>query len=192
MYESLFAALQQFTAVPDAELAKARGLFCPVQFDKGIFVVRAGETPDTIAFVVSGLLRLFYNDADGKEFTKSFCTENSFLASYSSLLLNKPSRIFIETLEESTLLIANYADYQTLADEHPCWQIINRKLAEMLFIKKELRESELVLDDATTRYRNFQAEYPGLENRVKQYHIASYLGITPVALSRIRKQLDQN
>ena len=189
MYAQLLQVLQNMTAVPEEELAKVKSLFQPVYIAKEQFVVRAGDTPDTIAFVVSGLLRLFYNDADGKEFTKSFCVENNFLASYSSLLLNRPSRLYIETLEDSTLLVANYADYQALAEEHACWRIINQKLAEMLFIKKELRESELVLDDATTRYRNFQKEYPGLENRVKQYHVASYLGITPVALSRIRKQL---
>ncbi len=63
------------------------------------------------------------------------------------------------------------------------------KTAEWLYVKLDQRESELLLDDAATRYLKFLAEYPGLVHRVKQYHIASYLGITPESLSRIRAQL---
>jgi CRP-like cAMP-binding protein len=71
-------------------------------------------------------------------------------------------------------------------------QQLNCKIAESLFIKKERREATLLLDDAKTRYLNFLEEYPGLETRLKQYHIASYLGITPVSLSRVRAQLKLN
>ena len=66
------------------------------------------------------------------------------------------------------------------------WERLGRLLTEQLYIKKEQREAEFLLDDAPTRYRNFQKQYPGLEDRLPQYHVASYLGITPVALSRIR------
>jgi CRP-like cAMP-binding protein len=131
---------------------------------------------------------LYYLDATGTEWTKSFCVAGNVVAAYSALLRGEPSRLYIQALEPSTLLIADFAAYQTLTLEHPCWQIVNCKLAESLFIKKEQRESELLLDDAPTRYQKFLDEYPGLEARVKQYHIASYLGITPVSLSRIRAQ----
>jgi CRP-like cAMP-binding protein len=131
---------------------------------------------------------LYYRDARGTEWTKAFCLAGTVVAAYSALLRGEPSRLSIQALEPSTLLVADFDSYQTLTAEHPCWQIVNRKLAEGLFIKKEQRESELLLDDASTRYQNFLDEYPGLEARVKQYHIASYLGITPVSLSRIRAQ----
>ena len=67
-----------------------------------------------------------------------------------------------------------------------CWQIVARKLAEMVFILKEKREAELLLSDAQERYQQFLADYPNLEKHIAQYHIASYLGITPESLSRIR------
>ena len=189
MMESLIQVLQTFTAVPDSEIKKAQQIFRPLSLQKGTNYVQAGDIPQTLGFVVNGLLRLFYIDEEGNEFNKSFCMENSFVAAYSSLLLQEPSRLFIETLEDTHLLVATHTDYVTLTDGHICWQIVNRKLAESLFIKKEKRESELLLDDATTRYLTFLAEYPGLEKRLKQYHIASYLGITPIALSRIRTKL---
>lgn len=177
------------TPIPTGELKKAEAIFHPLRLDKGHFFVRAGATPQTLGFVISGLLRLYYIDKEGNDFTKSFCMENSFVAAYSALLLAEPSRLFTETVEDTVLLAANYDAYNTLSNGHHCWQIINRKLAETLFIKKEKRESELLLDDATSRYLKFLADYPGLEARLKQYHIASYLGITPVTLSRIRAQL---
>ncbi len=190
MYKQFHQVLQSITPVPDNELKKAEKIFHPAQLEKGSFFVQAGEVPQTLGFVISGLLRLYYIDGSGNEFTKSFCIENSFVAAYSALLLREPSRLFVETVEDSLLLVAKYDTYQTLSSEGNCWQIINRKLAETLFIKKEKRESELLLDDATTRYLRFLTEYPGLETRLKQYHIASYLGVTPVTLSRIRMQLN--
>lgn len=189
MVDQFRQVIQSFTAVPESEWAKTQQLFKPVSLNKGDFFVRAGEIPKTLGFVVTGLLRLFYIDINGTEFNKSFSAENGFIAAYTGLLLQEPSRLFIEALEDSQLLVADYAAYLTLAEGHNCWQIINRKIAENLFIKKEKRESELLLDNATTRYLTFLDEFPSLENRLRQYHIASYLGITPVALSRIRTQL---
>ncbi|MCP4271690.1 MAG: Crp/Fnr family transcriptional regulator, partial [Gammaproteobacteria bacterium] len=86
------------------------------------------------------------------------------------------------------LLICDLAPVVNLFDQHRCWEKLGRLLAEQLYIKKETREAEFLLDDAETRYLNFQTNYPGLEDRLTQYHVASYLGITPVMLSRIRRR----
>ena len=105
------------------------------------------------------------------------------------MLLRQPSRLFIQALEDAKLLIADYSAYRLISESHASLQQLNCKIAELLFIKKEKRESTLLLDDAKTRYLSFLEEYPGLEVRLKQHHIASYLGMTPVTLSRIRTQL---
>lgn len=191
MVDQLIRLLQKITPIPAREREKAAAIFRPLEVPKGGFFMRAGEVPNNLGFVISGLLRLFYIDREGNDFTKSFCAESGFVAAYSALLLKEPSRLFIEALEDSTILVAEYEAFQRLTAGHPCWQAVNRYMAETLFIKKERRESELLLDDATTRYLNFQKEFPGLEPRIKKYHIASYLGITPVTLSRIRTQLKQ-
>jgi CRP-like cAMP-binding protein len=184
--------LQALAAIPDAELAAVLRLFQPIHIAKDGFFVRAGERPSTIGFLVAGLLRLYYLDEDGNEWTKSFCVEGEFIGAYRALLENAPSQLFIQALEPTTLLVASYAAYQERSDQHICWQIVNRKLIERLFVKKEQRESAFLLDDATTRYQTFLAEYPSLEQRVKQHQIASYLGITPVSLSRLRAQLKRS
>ncbi|AUT03391.1 cyclic nucleotide-binding protein [Nostoc sp. CENA543] len=191
-YLRLSNVLPTLVEMPADELAKLNYVFQEITLNTGEFLVRAGEIPARIAFVVSGLLRLYYVNSAGSEFTKSFCPENHFVTAYSALILKQPAQFFIEALEDSLLLVADYSQYAQLCTENSCWQTINYKLVEALFIKKEKREAELLLDDATTRYQKFLTEYPYLETRVKQYHIASYLGISPVSLSRIRKNLQLN
>lgn len=185
----LIRLLQSLVTLPEDEAIKAAQLFQVCSLKRGEFFVRAGDVPKNIGVIISGILRLYYIDCNGNEYTKSFCIENSFVAAYSALLLKQPSRLSIQALEDTKLLTVDYATYRSLSENHTCWQNLNCKIAETLFIKKEKRESALLLDDAKTRYLSFQAEYPGLEARLKQHHIASYLGITPVTLSRIRAQL---
>ncbi|MBC8161210.1 MAG: Crp/Fnr family transcriptional regulator [Roseiflexaceae bacterium] len=185
----LAAVISALADVPADQLAKASAIFHPRRVERGTMLLHAGDVPHTLLFVVSGLLRLFYLDTAGNEFTKSFCDTNDLVSAYSALLLGTPSRLFIDALEDTTLLVAEYSDYQALSAQHPCWARVNQKRAELLFIKKEQRESALLLDDAQTRYQQFLSEYPDLDRRVKQHHIASYLGITPVSLSRIRARL---
>jgi len=181
--------LQKLTAIPDYEIQPVVSLFQPLDLRKNEHFVEAGQTSTTLAFVVHGVMRLYYISEAGEEFTKEFCGENEFVAAYSALLLSKPSRLYIQALEDTKLLIVPFRHYQSLTEGRLCWEIINRKLVEALFIKKEWRVSSLLLEDAQTRYLNFLAENPGLESRVKQHHIASYLAITPVSLSRIRAHL---
>jgi CRP-like cAMP-binding protein len=181
--------LSQLVSPPDHELDEFLKLFQIRSIEKGAYFVRAGDRSTELAFVNAGLLRFFYQTTDGKEFNKSFVAENQFTAAYSAFLTDMPARFSIQALEECHLLICDLHMVVNMFDRHDCWERLGRILAEQLFIKKEAREAEFLLDDAETRYRNFQKQYPGLEGRVAQYHVASYLGITPVALSRIRKKL---
>src|SRR6266700_8290321 len=166
-YEQFAHFLRSLADIPDAEMEKAAEIFRPTSFPKGAFLVRAGKVPQTLSFVVSGIVRLYYITPTGVEVTKSFRTENYFVAAYSALLQGIPSRMFIQTLEPTSLLMAPYRSYQTLASGHPCWQTVDLKTAEWLYVKLDQRESELLLDDAATRYLKFLAEYPGLVHRVK-------------------------
>ena len=188
-HAALAATLRSLADIPEDELVAVLPLFHPQHVTAGGFLLHAGETPTTLAFLHAGLARLLYIDEAGNEFTKSFCAENGFLGAYSALLRREPSRLFIQALEDCELLVADYAAYTAHAADRLCWQTVNRLLAEALFIKKEQREASLLLDDATTRYQQFLAANPELAERVQLQHIASYLGITPVSLSRIRAQL---
>jgi CRP-like cAMP-binding protein len=187
-YISLKSVIERLVAPPADQWPGFQALFQTRSLGKGEFFIRAGQPSGSLAFINAGLLRFFYETGDGKEFNKSFSRENDFAGAYSAYLTRSPSRFGIQALENSHLLVAKFDAIVGLFDRHACWQRLGRLLAEQLYIRKEQREAEFLLDDALTRYRNFQAQYPGLESRVTQYHVASYLGITPVALSRIRKK----
>lgn len=191
-YKSLIHTLVSLTEIPTDEIDKIEKLFYPVKISKGDYFVKNGDLSKTIGFIVSGLFRYFYSDKNGIEYTKYFASENNFVISYSSLLLSRPSRFSIEALENSEILCIRYSDWLNLVDGNICWQIVTRKVIEKVYVIKEIRESELLLEDAQSRYKNFMESYPGLNKRIKQYHIASYLGISPVSLSRIRKNFSNN
>ncbi len=148
----------------------------------------AGDEATELCFVNGGLLRMYYTTPEGKELNKSFVLENQFAAAYSAWLSNTPARFTIQAMEDTTLLVASLDQVTEMFGRATCWERLGRLLVEQLYQRKEQREAEFLLDDAETRYRTFQQRYPGLEQRITQYHVASYLGITPVALSRIRNR----
>jgi len=153
------------------------------------FFIRSGEVPYKIAFVRSGLFRYTYVNDKGDEFTKGIVAENLFLSSYSAMILGKPSFFSIEALEDSQVLEILWADFKHLSDNDIFWVKFHLKFVEKGFIIKEKRERDLLLLDAETRYNNFLKEFPGMNQRIKQGIIASYLGIKPETLSRIRKKI---
>jgi CRP-like cAMP-binding protein len=176
-------------AIPKEEQRKLLKRKKSITLAKNEYFLMAGDVPEFIGFVRSGLLRLFYITGDGVEVNKHFCVENTLAISYSAFLQRKESKFYIQALKDTKLLAIDHQTYTDLLNSHICWQIVARKLAEMLFILKEKREFEFLLNDAQTRYLQFLHDYPGLENRLSQYHIASYVGVTPESLSRIRSNL---
>ena len=187
-FVALKSVIDKLVSPPGKEWEFFAALFAPRKLDSGNYFLRAGAKSGSLCFVNAGLLRFFYETGDGKEFNKSFSKENEFAGNYSAYLTGTESRFNIQALEDSHLLVASFSDIEALYDRHPCWEKFGRSMAEQLYIKKEQREAEFLLDDAETRYRNFLARNPGLEQRLTQYQVASYLGITPVALSRIRNR----
>lgn len=157
---------------------------------KGEFYIQAGQVPKKFAFVSKGLFRYVYVGDNGTEYTKNFIPEKNFLLAYSSMVLQEPSKMFIEALEDSTVYDIDYSEWLSLKNGNPCWNIFLIKLLEKAFMTKENRERELLLSNAEQRYEIFKIEFPNLDSRIRQHLIASYLGISPVSLSRIRKKQD--
>jgi CRP-like cAMP-binding protein len=178
--------------IPQEELDKLLKRLKSVTIRKDEYFLRAGEIPQRIGFNVSGLLYLFYIESNGTERIKHFCIENTSVISYSAFLMREESKLYIQAIEDTKLLTIDYETYREILDSHVCWQTVARKFAEMLYILKEKREYELLINSAQERYLQFLEDYPNLENRLNNYHIASYLGITPESLSRIRTNLKKN
>lgn len=179
----------QLASIPETEWADFVPYLSEWTFEKNDYLVRAGEVANNFYFISKGLVRFVYCTEDGKEFNKHFAMENGFAGSFQSLIWHEPCPFFIQALEKTETIILPNRVLNEFYDRHACWERIGRKNTEQLVLIKEAREKELLLDSLEVRYQRFLKEFPGLVDRMPQYHIASYLGVTDVALSRIRKKI---
>lgn len=189
MLAEIIKSIRKFTDLSEQEISEFTEISKIENFDPKSHFIRADQIPVKFGIVVIGLFRYVYISQEGKEFTKVFMPEGSFISSYSAMISKTTSYFFIEALEESGVLVISYNNWQKLKAQNPRWNLLLVKLLEKGYSVKEKREREFLLLDAESRYRIFLEEYPDLEKRVKQHMIASYLGITPIALSRIRKNM---
>lgn len=151
--------------------------------------IREGVIPNKIGIVKRGLFRYYYLTEEGKEFTKVFMKEGAIISSYSSMISGEKSYYTIEAIEASEVIELTYFQWKKLRSTDSKWDKLLIAFLEKGYGVKEKREREFLLMDAESRYRLFKEEYPKLEKRIKQHMIASYIGITPIALSRIRKKM---
>lgn len=189
MKNDLRNLIKMVANIPETEQQKLLDLSRVSNIKKGDFYIQAGQIPHKFAFVSKGLFRYLYIDGKGNEYTKNFIPQTNFILAYSAMSQQEPSHMYIEALEDSILYEIDYSSWLTLKNNHPCWNIFLIVLLEKAFRVKENRERELLLLDAEERYTIFKKEFPMLETRVRQHLIASYLGISPVSLSRIKNRI---
>jgi CRP-like cAMP-binding protein len=151
-------------------------------------LTQAGEVADRLGFVVRGLIRKLHVSERGKRVVRGFGGPGSVVGAYASLLTREPSHLRVEALEPSELFVLPWAELETLYARHVCWQVVGRRLAEQNLVEREQRAHELLTASATERYRRFCETHRELLPRLRDYDIASYLGITPVSLSRLRRR----
>jgi CRP-like cAMP-binding protein len=189
MIDRFIQTLKFIVDLPPAEESEMRAVCSIKNLEKGEHFIRAGEIPSKMAFNLQGLLRYYYLDKKGNDYTKGFFAEGAPITSYSAMIQNRESYFSIEALEDSVLAVFTYTDWKRLLNRHECWQRLLILLLEKGYCAKEAREREFLVLDAEEKYRIFIQNFPNIESRIKQHYIASYLGITPVALSRIRKKM---
>jgi CRP-like cAMP-binding protein len=180
--------LSQIVPVDEEYLDVFFSRFKPASYKKGDYFVREGQVSRYIGYIIKGCLMCVYNN-DGKEFIDEFSMDNEFISAYASFIKGAPADKDIICLEDCDLLILGYHDLQELYELDPVYERTGRLIAEMLFINWQQRVKSLLLDDAETRYKKMASQRPDLMQRVPQYLIAQYLGISPETLSRIRKNL---
>lgn len=184
--ELLRTCINNICFLDNSVIDKFLSLFTAHKIDAGCDVVCEGDMGKKIFFVTSGLFRSYYISPKGDESIKHFFLPGTFFAPLTSLITAKPSPVYIGALKDSEYLSADYSELELLYQELPALNILGRKLIEWAWVGKERRETQLIMLDANDRYKAFLKEFPGLDKQIPQYHIASYLGITPVQLSRIR------
>ncbi|HQU73791.1 MAG TPA: Crp/Fnr family transcriptional regulator [Calditrichia bacterium] len=188
-YLALSAALQRWAELPQPQWLVVREGFRRRKAVARELVVFPGSQSHDLLFVSRGLLRFFYLDEGGRETNKAFVAENEFAAPLASAVLQQPVYYGVEALEETEYLSMPLGEFRALYHRHPVFERLGRCLAEMLLVRKERRMRSMLEQTATERYRTFLAENPLLAERIPQYHLASYLGITEVSLSRLKKAL---
>lgn len=153
------------------------------------FFLQEGQVCHHYGFVLRGCFRTYSPDATGKEHNLQFAAENDWIVDISSFYSNKPSRLFIETLEPSHILLIEKNDLLYLYQRHRKFARYFKVIFENKFVEMQNRVLQNISSTAEERYLTFLEQYPGLSNRLPGIHIASYLGVTPEFLSKVRKDL---
>lgn len=184
---NLFQQIQLIYPISAAAKAALIAICKDVDFKKGEDIQLIGHTCKTIYFVKSGLVRIYYFK-DGIDITESFEFENAFVARAESLFTGKPSKKAIQAIEDTTLIAIDSNKLFKLFDLHPDLERLFRKIIELSYVNTVNRLESLQFYTAEERYANLIKDHSNVLKRVPLKLIASYLGITPVSLSRIRAQ----
>jgi CRP-like cAMP-binding protein len=156
-------------------------------FRKGDMVLREGDVENYLSFIARGSVRHYVYDNKYDEISVAFCSENGFCSSYNSFIRQTPSVLSIQALEDVELLRMSHQNLQELYTCSHTGERLGRINAELYLCHKEEREIMLLTMSAQERYMHLLENNPKLLDLVKLEHIATYLGITPQSLSRIRR-----
>ena len=170
-------------------LEQALSLFSARRVDKGEPVLCQGERWVQAMFVERGILRMYFVDRDGKEFNKNFHAEGALICALTEAMAQQPSLFGIAAVEATQLWVAPADRLYTVLDAAGTWAPLRARLLEGLVTHKLQREHDLLALDGAQRYAQFCATHPQLANRLPLAHLATYLGLTNVSLSRIRRKL---
>ncbi len=154
-------------------------------FKKKEHLITEGTVCNFIGFVVSGTLRSYIRNNED-EFNNDFYFDNDFVSAYSSFLTQTPTNCNIEALADSTIYYISYGKLNDLIAKESAFLRLSKYISDTYFIRKCKRETSFLKQSASERLEGLSLIYPGIEQRVSQYHIASYLGVKPESLSRIK------
>ncbi|GCC52728.1 Crp/Fnr family transcriptional regulator [Chryseotalea sanaruensis] len=188
MFSGLHQLVSQFVDFNSSERVLFENAFTFRQIPKKFKLVSKGEISSELYFINKGLIRLYYTKG-AEEITGFIFSENLFASSYDSFLRRAPGIQTLESLEECDLLVITYDKLEELYQTLPKVNVLIRKIAEQRFINTQQVLSSFLLESPEERYKRFEQQHKDLLQRVPQNIIASYLGITPVSLSRIRKRM---
>jgi CRP-like cAMP-binding protein len=149
------------------------------------FLIKENSICSFIGFVESGVLRSILMK-DGEEFTSDFFFSGSFVSVYTSFLRQTPAIVTIQAISSTTIHCLSYSQFNYLLQTSSEWYKLGKYIADSFFFSKCIRETSLLQDSASERYRLLLNTFPAIEQLVSQRHIASYLGIKPESLSRIK------
>jgi CRP-like cAMP-binding protein len=185
--ESLLNAIRYFIPLSASDEEVVRKLFHKKFFKKGEHLLRAGNICRYVTFIEAGLVR-YYINSDGEERTTYFNKEGEFVCYYASFLPQTPSDIHIQALEDTSIFVVSFNDLQEFYREVEYGERFGRLGIEQVFLNAISQVASFYTDTPEVRYTKFLSDFRDIVQRIPQYYIASYVGIKPQSLSRIRKR----
>jgi CRP-like cAMP-binding protein len=187
---TLRAYIEEITTIEDRDWEIFSSKLIKREFSKKTKLLNVGETENHISFIEDGIVRLLIpNEDEEKEITFGFSFGNEFISAYDSFLTQTPTLYELETLTKTTIWSISHTDLQEVYRSTQIGNLIGRFYSERLYLIKSKREQSLLNDSAEKRYLNLFKERPKLIQEIPLKFIASYIGVTPQALSRIRKRI---
>ena len=189
-FDQLRTYLNTYAPISEDSFSKLMSLISFRTVEKGEYLLQVHQRARKMLFVCEGVLISLYLTDDGGTHIKNFFVEGNFAASTVSLMLFSPSAFAIQSLERGVVMEFEYRKFKQLIFEHDDLKhFYIAYLEQNWVIENEKRQIAFATQSATERYLTFLEKYPSLDKKIPQLHIASYLGITPTQLSRIRKEL---
>ncbi|PHR31222.1 MAG: Crp/Fnr family transcriptional regulator [Fluviicola sp.] len=179
--------INSVSPISNKTITELEAIFTFKKLKKDEIFIDNGIIAKKVGILESGIMRAFFIYNEGKEYNKHFYQAPCFIGGISSLVSGQPNQIIQQALTDCELWEADFSKLTQLYNKHPDLERMIRILFQRAFIQKEQRELEIVLLNADKRYHLFKTQFPTMEQLIPQYHIASYLGITPTQLSRVRR-----
>ena len=181
------AQLQRFELEDEALVKAWAGMTECRKFARGQILLQAGDTPRQFFLVLEGVGRQYYTTYQGRERNKAFFCEGGVLGSISAILTRGSAPFSVDVIEDSLLAVTPVEPFLALASRLPTIEILLHRFTSYILIRDEQREAILLTGDMEARYRWVMEYEPWLLERVPQYQVASYLGMDPVSLSRLKQ-----
>ena len=192
MYDFLHQEINKISPIKKTTFNKFIDICKAQQYPTEYTLTKIGDTQKKIFIILEGATRIFSKNNEGKETTKAFYTTGGYTTVLKSNLFNVPSHLEIQTLTTCSVLECTHDDVQILAKEHPDFALYQLKLLQHIIIGLENRLKELTTLSGTEKYLKLLNDIPNIHELVTQSKIASFIGVTPIQLSRIKKKIKNN
>lgn len=189
MHEQLIKDISIKYKIQTQDIDLCKRLFQPVLMPKNRILEEEGKIPQHLYYIVSGFMRLFYYNDNGDEVTTHINCPHGFFTAFSDFTNQQKASVNVETVTECQLLRITKQDYETLINESPFWKDYGMHVLQESVIYNEERAKDLATLSAEQRYLKLMHSHPNILQNVPLQYIASFLGIKPESLSRIRRNL---